>query len=412
MAVPVSAAGFSIFEQGSRAMGTAGAFTGQADDPSMLFHNAGGLGFVDKRAWAAGVTYIKGDEAEFEGAAPYPGPVHEEQELLSEFIPHFYYVQPINDTWKFGFGIEAPFGLTTEWKNPAQFSGRFISTKAAVRAVDLNPTLGWQVTPNFGLGFGAIVRFSDVDLNRYVGTDNPFNFQFVNVGTLELETDLNNGYGWNIGMLHKWNNSFQWGLSYRSKIKVDYDGDAKLAQVSTGNAQLDAVIRSRLPFGRDLPVKSSIEFPDQASLGLSFALSPNLRLLTDINWMGWSSFDKTDIDFTNNDLPDSSILSNWEDVFSYRAGLRWTSSPASEWRFGYVYDETPQPEEAVSPLLPDANRNGFTLGWGHTGPWKLDLALMYLVFDERTRNRSFQGEGDFFGTYNTKAWLLGVTIGH
>src|SRR5690349_19556447 len=30
---PVHAAGFGIFEQGTRAMGTAGAFTGQADDP-------------------------------------------------------------------------------------------------------------------------------------------------------------------------------------------------------------------------------------------------------------------------------------------------------------------------------------------------------------------------------------------
>jgi hypothetical protein len=35
---------------------------------------------------------------------------------------------------------------------------------------------------------------------------------------------------------------------------------------------------------------------------------------------------------------------------------------------------------------------------------------MYLDFKERSRARSFVGEGPFFGTYNTQAVLLGVTI--
>ena len=53
---PVQAAGFGIFEQGTKAMGMAGAFTAQADDPSALFHNAGGLAFVDEPEIAAGFT--------------------------------------------------------------------------------------------------------------------------------------------------------------------------------------------------------------------------------------------------------------------------------------------------------------------------------------------------------------------
>ena len=42
---------------------------------------------------------------------------------------------------------------------------------------------------------------------------------------------------------------------------------------------------------------------------------------------------------------------------------------------------------------------------------KTDIALMYLPFDERTRAKSFQGESDFFGTYNTTAYLFGATLG-
>src|SRR5262245_20211094 len=80
LATPAFGAGFGIFEQGSKAMGMAGAFTAQADDPSMLFHNAGGLAFVDDGAFSGGFTWIKGTQADFTGAAPYPGAGrHEEQ---------------------------------------------------------------------------------------------------------------------------------------------------------------------------------------------------------------------------------------------------------------------------------------------------------------------------------------------
>ena len=70
---PASAAGFGIFEQGTRAMGMAGAFTAQADDPSALWHNAGGLAFFDETDFAAGFTYIMSSEADFRGADPFPG---------------------------------------------------------------------------------------------------------------------------------------------------------------------------------------------------------------------------------------------------------------------------------------------------------------------------------------------------
>jgi long-chain fatty acid transport protein len=413
VAGPAAAAGFSIFEQGTKAMGMAGAFTAQADDPSALFHNAGGLAFVTERDIMAGASYIKGTEAEFQGAAPFPGPVQEEQELLGEILPHAYWVQPINDTWKFGLGIYAPFGLTTEWQDPDQFSGRFLSTKAALRAIDVNPTIGWQIG-NFGIGVGAIARVSDVELNRNIGANNPFTQSVSDVGRLVLEGDFTEGYGWNAGLLHRYNNSFSWGLSYRSKVDIEYEGDARLTQVPTGNAQFDAVLRTRLPYDRALPVETGIEFPDVASFGLAFALTQNLLLETDVNWTGWSTFDEVVIDFTGgatNSLPDSTLPENWDDVYNYRAGLRWTLSPQTQLRFGYVFDESPQPEEGVSPLLPDADRNGITIGYGYTGSFTADFALMYLDFAERERFRSFPGESDYFGTYNTRALLFGATIG-
>jgi long-chain fatty acid transport protein len=224
---------------------------------------------------------------------------------------------------------------------------------------------------------------------------------------------MDNGYGWNVGVLHHWNESFSWGLSYRSKVKVDYSGDARINRIPTGNAQLDILLGQRVPFDTNLPVETKIEFPDEASLGFAFAVNPAWLVETDINWTGWSSFDVVPINFTGDAthrLPNQEIPEHWDDAMNYRVGVRWTTSPISQWRFGYVYDETPQPEEAISPLLPDANRNGFTVGYGHEGRIGYDLAAMYLIFDKRTRDSSFAGEGPFFGTYDTKAVLLAATL--
>ena len=296
----------------------AGAFTAQADDPSMLFYNAGGLAFVEKTGVSVGATWIRSTKADFQRRNPFPGPGYSaEQKTLSEFPPHAYCVQPLTSTWKFGLGIETPFGLTTEWKNPDQFAGRFLSTKASLQAFDINPTLGWQVTPTFGIGVGGIVRVSKVELNRHIAAINPFTLMAADVGRLKLTSDYTkNSYGFNIGILHRWNESFSWGLSYRSKISVDYDGSARLTQISTGNPQFDAIVGAQIPFNTKLPVKTAIDYPDQASLGLAFALTRDLLLETDFNYTGWSSFKSVPINFTGgagNSLPDTTPAAGLEE---------------------------------------------------------------------------------------------------
>src|SRR5262249_39493434 len=160
-----------------------------------------------------------------------------------------------------GLGLNTPFGLTTDWKNPDNFVGRGISTKAALRTFDLNPTLGWKVAPNFGIGFGARVMFSDVELQRRNFASNPFTLAPADVAKVRLKSDLDTGYGWNVGFLHKYNESFSWGFSYRSKITVKYKGNATLTQELTGFPEFDHAVALAIPFGVKLPVKTEIEFP-------------------------------------------------------------------------------------------------------------------------------------------------------
>jgi len=408
-AIPAQGAGFLIFEQGAKAMGMAGAFTAQADDPSALFHNAGGIAFQNKRDFLLGGTLVTG-QADFSGAEPFPGAgVTEQTEKLQELVPHFYWIEPINDVLSFGLGVNAPFGLSVEWKNQDTFTGRFISTRSSLTAIDLNPTLGWKASDNFGIGIGVVARFSEVELSNHQLAEPPLVPFPLEIAKSQLTGGMNQGYGFNIGILHRYNNSFHWGFQYRSKMEIDYDGELVLDQIPTGIPPIDDALAGVLPFGQPIPGATSIEFPDIASLGLGFATSASSWLEIDINWTGWSTFDTLVVGVDSPILDDLELHQDWEDVFQYRIGLRWNSSAKSQWRIGYIYDETPQPERTASPVLPDANRNDFTFGYGYMGQkFGVDLALMYAKFDDRTVTES---DVFYFGTYSQDAWLLAASFG-
>lgn len=413
IAVPAQGAGFGIFEQGTKATGMSNAFTAQADDPSAMFYNVGGLAFLDKRDFLAGATIIFLGDSDFSGLPPFPGPTFSGSQQAQLRTPiHFYWAEPITENLTFGLGLMTPFGLVTEWDNPDQWAGRFISTKADLTAIDLNPNIGWQITDKLGIGGGIVVRTSSVELNRNIGQPNPGNPQFpvTDIAKTSLESDTEIGIGWNVGLLHKVTERFTWGFSYRSRVTVDYGGNAQFTQILTGDDQVDDVIAAALPFGEDLPIDTSIEFPDMASLGLAYRISPKFLIEFDLNWTGWSSFDRTEIVFTNDPEFSSEIVSDWEDSNNYRAGLLWDVRGPGEWRFGAYYDETPQPDASVGPLLPDANRVGISAGYGRPLGKKtyLDLAVMKIEFDERTTTTN---QDVFNGTYKTGVWLAGASIG-
>lgn len=409
-AMPARAAGFAIFEQGTKAMGLGGAFTARADEPTAMYNNVGGLAFQRKTRAALGTTLVFLGDSKFEGAPPYPGyGVTGDQADTLKTLVHAYVAQPIAERWTFGLAVNNPFGLATEWNDPDTWSGRFISEYAELRSVDIAANFGVLATDNLGIGFGLIGRGSDVLLKRRAAALNPFNFQVVEVAKVRLESDLDWGLGWNVGIVHKASKWFQWGASYRSKIAIDYSGFARLEQVATGDPVFDAIVAATQPFGQDVPITTRIEFPATASVGAAFTLREGLVLETDVNWAGWNSFDELTITAPSEPGLDSTIPENWRNVMCYRAGLGWDVTKNGQLRFGVYYDETPQPTASTSPLLPDASRWGYSVGYGHQ--WSkvsLDLAVLYVDFEKRTVTDSRDG---FYGSYENATWLFGATLG-
>ena len=119
---PATAAGFSIFEAGSRATAMGGAFVAQADDLSAMFYNPAGLAKYTEKGELkvmAGVTLIIPTSELAEGYNPYPGQGYSSKMHDQFFFPPNLYVSyGLSECVSLSFGTWFPFGLATRWSDP------------------------------------------------------------------------------------------------------------------------------------------------------------------------------------------------------------------------------------------------------------------------------------------------------
>jgi long-chain fatty acid transport protein len=386
--IPLSVAlsgGFQLNEHGARAMGQGGAFAARASDLSAIYFNPAGLAYQKGAQVYVGVTLIMPKTSFF---GPDQLNTNQETKMVSQaFNPiNVYASYQITDDLVFGVGVNNPYGLGTEW--PADWSGKFISTKVDLQTFFYSPTLAYKLTDKFSVGVGMNYVTGKVTLKRVLS--DPFDPH----ANASIEAN-GTGIGWNVGVLYKASTDLSIGVSYRSQVKID----------ANGTATFDPM-RSVYPAG---DVSSSLTLPATGFLGVAYSPIKDLTLEADYQYVGWSSYKELAVTFKK-DNSVSTSPKNYEDTYLIRVGGEYTMG---DWqlRAGYLYDHTPAPTMYVEPLLPDANRNEVSVGLGYnlTKNISVDLAYMFIKFDQR---KAVGTAVNFDGTYSSSANLFAVDFGY
>ena len=402
--------GFGLYEQGAKAKAMCGAFAATADDPTAIFFNVAGLAQQRHFMLTAGATAInfsnefRGDpNDEFTSGSVANYRPH------TFVLPNAYAAIPIGTNLTFGIGLFTPFGLRTNWQDP--YIGRWVSRDANIKTASVEPALAWQTSDGrFAVGLGAEYRRARLTLNRNnpLPFVNPFTGRIPDVANVYLSSDWASAWGWNAGVLFK-GEKFRVGASYRADMDIDFKGNATFTQISTGNAQIDAQVRSQLPPNQS--ISTTIPFPSIAVVGFALTTVPHTDIEFDLTRTTWSRFKSLDVAFATTPAINLNRPQNWKDTNSYRLGVNHAATTDWDVRFGLVYDENPQPTEVVSPLLPDADREGVSFGAGyHPGPWIIDGAVFVLHF--KTRGTMGQSADFINATYKTNAALFSLNLGY
>jgi long-chain fatty acid transport protein len=403
---PLHASGFAIDNQGVRAMGFAGAYVAQASDPSAIFFNAAGVGFLKERQ-----VYLSGGlgslATDFTGEGPNPiAGTGEKTKRLLTVLPSAYYTQQVSERLVLGVGFNSPFGYRSEWQNPDAFTGRFICLDCEIRSWAVNPTLAYRIEDRLAVGAGLDVRFSSFQLRqRLLASPNPFPVP-TDVAELTIDGATDVGTGFNVGLLAGPSETVSIGLAYRHKVKATYDGTADFTQILTGNAAVDALVAAGLQPPQ--AVQITHHFPAHFAAGI--AVRPGRWTVEgDVAWTFWSAFDEVTLAFPQNPGLGTALPQNYEDAVQGRLGLEYLLSERWAVRGGYSYDHGPQPTETVSPFLHDSDRHGFALGasWKQ-GNLRFDMMGRYLRF--RPRSTGGLNRYDYNGRYETDSFQLGIAL--
>jgi long-chain fatty acid transport protein len=403
--IPVAwlfAAGYQIGEHGARAEGMGSAFVAQASDPSAIHFNAAGLGFQNGLNILAGATMIA-PRTDFTG----PTPSTETTDMVSQnfYIPHAYVNYGMENGLAFGIGLFVPYGLGSEWDE--DWVGRYWAVKTELQALYITPTIAYRFSPKLALGAGFSYIMGNVSMSQKMNI-NPAQLPDW---MMKLDGD-GTAFTFNAGLLYKATEQLSLGLSYRHLADVELEGDAKFEGVPN-----IALPSPPYPPGLTLPMlfpdqtgKTTLPLPGDLKAGVAYTINENWLVEADFEYVFWSAFDSLVVEFDEGVAGESgsSQAKEYKNSILLRLGGQYSLEKLSL-RAGFVYDQSPVPDEWLEPSLPDANRLEFTFGLGYqvTEKFAVNAAYHLIKAAERTVD---DPPNEFPGTYNTTANLVGLSL--
>ncbi|NWF36504.1 outer membrane protein transport protein [Mariprofundus sp. KV] len=376
------AGGFMIGEMATRSTGMGSAFTAIADDASAAWHNPAGVAFTQGGQIMVGSDLILTSNQ-------YERATVTKAKDGTFFVPHAYFTY-WDEGSKLGaaLSINAPFGLETDWPTTAPFAGK--NTFSRINMVLVNPSIVFQLSDRFSFAAGVDYAYlNQVDLNN----------------TAQNLSGSGDGWGGNASIFYK-GDGFNFGINYRSRIKVDLKGTARALgafALLTGATSSSAT--------------TSVTLPDQVNVGLAFMPNDQWTISLDADWVNWKTYDAINIRYNSalyraqlsalqgvlggpvtgqTDLPQ-----NWKATVDLRAGAEWKYLPHLRARVGYVFSPTPIRDADFSPSVPGNDRHIVSIGHGYdvNPDTTIDLAYAYVYI--RTRNQTASAVGPYPGSPNT-----------
>jgi len=429
--------GFALIENSASGMGKA--FAGAAaaaEDASTVWFNPAGMTYLGKtlngKSQITNAGHIitgktkftdKGSQAPAVLNATLTG--KNSNERTTSFVPNLYYVRPINERLTFGFGMNGPFGSKTLYDN--DWIGRYQATDTDLLTINMNPSLSWKASDKLSLGFGASAQYvklkdlssaidsvgvcrqaglavatqtNSTSLIDYCNTTYPNAAQAATDSQSTLEGD-DISFGFNLGLLYEPTDKTRVGLSYRSKIKHDVEGNIKF-EVNPGLAPVIAATGTKRFENRD--VKSTVEMPDSFSLSVAHKVNEKLELLGDVTWTGWTTFDELKVTETDGVSEVAVTPEEWEDVYRFSIGANYKYSDKLTLRTGLALDEEPIPSVKLrTPRIPGNDRTWLSFGAGYkvNKHLNLDFGYTHLFLDETPIDNPGENGYAVRGLYDT-----------
>lgn len=400
------AAGFQLTEQSALALGRAYAGVGvDGTDISGVYYNPATMTLHKGTKVQAGGVGV-GLNLEF--SDDHDESHDQNGRGAEQFIPHGFFTHQINDSTWFGLGITVPFGMGTEYGESWAHNATGVS--ANIMTVDINPNVAWKVNEKFSIGAGISLQYAQADLKKK-------SQKSLGDATLTPMTEIDadsTAWGWNVGVMWSPLENLRFGLSYRSNVVHDAEGDLTIEGLPDASdaSPLDPAMLNGTYKG-----SATVEAPAWAMATAAWDVNDLLSLYATFRWANWSSFDTLEVEGsatlpTGTAIPlGTTIKNNWKDTYLFSVGgdLRLTDFWTLRGGVGYETSPIKDPKTRTS-IIPDANRWWFAVGssfkWSEQFSTDVSFAHLHGVGE-----RNLWEDGEKVGRFRRlDAYLLGVQM--
>ncbi|KFF68749.1 MULTISPECIES: long-chain fatty acid transporter FadL [Pectobacterium] len=403
----VSAAGFQLNEYSSSGLGRA--FSGEgavADNATSGSRNPATMTMFDRPSFSGGVTYINPD-IDVQGKNSLTGQNTSAKNIAPHaWVPNLHFIMPLNEQWAVGASATTNYGLATEFND--NYAAGSIGGKTDLLTSNLNLSAAYRLNQHFSFGLGVNAVYADAKIERRAGE--------LAAGGLQPSSELVHmegkewGYGWNAGLLYEVDENNRFGFTYRSKVKIDFDGDYHSARPA---------IAPGLPVGTNgatIPGKLTLNLPEMWEASAYHRVAPKWAVHYSLTYTSWSQFQE--LKATGNN---GQTLFHKDESFrdAYRIALGTTYYHDDNWTFrgGIAFDDSPVPADKRSISIPDQDR--FWLSAGTTYAFNkdasVDVGVSYMhgkQVDISEPISDVAGSPRYNFTSKGKAWLYGVNFNY
>jgi len=416
-------ASFQLLEQSPAHLGKAFAGTGSdIIDASTVYFNPAGMSKIDRLSLTAGVNLVATDANFTSEGSSYSGPNDGTDEL--GVIPNLYAVVPLSDAFAVGFGVNAPYGLSSSYND--DWVGRYSATYSELQLININATASWKISDFFAVGVGVNYQTIEADLQSQVdstlgvapnsATDSSAKIKgddddFV----LDLSLLLTPSEWTNIGLVWREGGDFtlegdaSFNLNSACRAGAGYPTGAPPAP-TTGSLCAGALSQ------RAGAIEAGVSMPDTLTLSVTQYVSDGWALHLDIAKTNWSSIQNIAVVNTGNGVEVDELSLQYGDTMRYALGTS-INTGAWTWRAGVAMDESPQTNPVhVNPRIPDADRTWLSFGanWKISDQLSFDFGYTHLFIDDaHLYERTTTGIGTtevLAGSFDSQVDIYGAQI--
>jgi long-chain fatty acid transport protein len=436
-----NASGFALIEQSGSAMGNAYAgAAASAEDASTVYFNPAGLTALPAGKHFSIALHAIDPSAQFRNNASQSAAGIRPPGLSNPFaftsmggdagslafVPNAYFAMSIEPRLYVGVGLNAPFGLKTEYDD--NWIGRFQGIKSEVRTLNINPAVAYALNDKVSLGAGLNYQQVESTLTKAVNYTAIVGAtslaSAVAIGNVEGRNQLkgkDSGWGYNLGATFRLSDRTRLGVAYRSVIKYTLTGTHTATHPVTGNATANAIIAGN-PGTLDQDISLSIKMPDSFSVSAVHRLNERWDILGDLSWTGWAKIPELRVKFTAPGAADDVTTWKLRNTMRASVGANYRYSDILKFRAGVAYDQSPVTDSHRTVRLPDNDRRWLSLGvqYKPSKAGTVDAGFTYIWVKDPAINTNAEvaatalgfPRGLVNGKYDSSVRILSVQYSH